>query len=313
MKTKKLGSSDLEVSSIALGAWGIGGPPFWGERNEDESVKTIQKAIDCGVNLIDTAPVYGFGRSEEIIGKAIRGRRDKVLLATKCGLRWKEPVLRAMYKNLSPGSIWEELEASLARLKTDYIDLYQIHWPDPNSSLEQTLMALTLLKAQGKIRHFGVSNFDFETLARAYGFAPIDSIQPKYNMLERGIEADTLPYCVENNIGVLAYSPLASGVLTGKYGAETKFDGWRGKGDFGVFRKEVFGPAMEKVRKLKEVSGDLGVPLTHLAIKWVIDKPGVTSALVGANTPGQVEENVKAASIEVSDSVWGVIDDILDN
>ena len=295
MQYRKLGESDLEVSVIGYGAWGIGGPPFWTEKDEKESIAAIHAALDCGINLIDTAPVYGFGRSEEIVGKAIEGRRDKVIVATKCGLRWKEEELKGIYRNLGPASLYEEVEASLRRMKVDYIDLYQIHWPDENTPVEHALVGLFLLQKMGKIRHIGVSNFSVEQMKEAIEFGPVVSLQPKYNLLEREIEAGELPVCRDNDIGVLAYSPLASGLLSGKYGKGDTFDGWRKKGGMGIFKKKSIGPALDKVEKLKAFAGERGTPLSHMAIKWVIDQPGVTSALVGANTVEQVESNAKAA------------------
>ncbi len=313
MKKRKLGHSDLEITPIGLGTWGIGGPPFWPDRDENESVQTIEAALDNGINLIDTAPVYGFGRSEEIVGKAIRGKREKVIIATKCGLRWKNETLKGLYNNLKPGSICEEAESSLARIGTDYIDLYQVHWPDPGTSIEETMVALYLLKKQGKIREIGVSNFDKNLLESAMKIAPVISLQPKYNMLERDIESSTLPFCIDNNLGLLAYSPLASGILSGKYDKDTKFDGWRGKGNFGIFRKETFLPAMETVHKLKEYTVTRGISMTHLAIRWVMDQPGVTCALVGANTPAQIEDVINASNLALSSADRDELSEILDN
>ncbi len=294
--------AERNIGPVGLGAWGIGGPPFWAERDEATAVATVRKAIDLGVNLIDTAPVYGFGRSEEIIGKAIEGVRDKVLIATKCGLRWKEEKLGGIYNNLKPASIFEELEASLKRLKTDRIDLYQIHWPDPKVSLQEPLVALSLLKMQGKLLNIGVSNFSKEQLEEANQIAEISSVQPKYNLLEREIEDSILPYCQANDIKVLAYSPLASGLLTGKYSDRSQLDGWRSKGNMGIFKKKTIGPALDKVQKLKEFADSKGISLTNMAIRWVIDQPGVTCALVGANTPGQVEQNIKAVDMKLEQS-----------
>lgn len=302
MKKRALGNSGLSVTPIGYGAWGIGGPPFWAEKDESEAIRAIQAAVDAGINIIDTAPVYGFGRSEEIAGKALEGRRDGVVIATKCGLRWKKEALGGIYNDLGPASIWEEVESSLRRLKTDHIDLYQIHWPDPKTPLEQTMVALSLLKAQGKIGHIGVSNFDEAMMAQALEIAPVVSLQPPYNMLQRDIEDKILPLCREKNVGVLAYSPLASGVLSGKYDEKSTFDGWRAKGNMGVFRKDTFGPAMKKVQLLKDFAAGKGVSLAELAIRWVIDQPGVTCALAGMNTAAHVEANIKALNVELGES-----------
>ncbi|VAX20688.1 General stress protein 69 (YhdN) [hydrothermal vent metagenome] len=311
MEKRELGTSEISVSPIGLGTWGIGGPPFWSERNENESIATIKAALDSGVNLIDTAPVYGFGRSEEVVGKAIDGRRDEVVLATKCGLRWKSQSLKGLYHDLSPSSVTEEIDNSLRRLKTDMIDLYQIHWPDPKTPVERTMERLSAIKEQGKIRAIGVSNFSVGQMKSALEIAPVISLQPKYNMLEREIEKETLPFCRDNNIGVLAYSPLASGLLTGKYDENHKFDGWRGKRNFGVFRKEAFDPAIKIVQKLKDYAESRAIPLLALAIKWAISQPGVTCALVGANSADQVKQNIKALDIRLTRSDYQAIDKII--
>jgi len=313
MKKRKLGHSNLEITPIGLGSWGIGGPPFWPARDENESLQTIEVALDNGINLIDTAPVYGFGRSEKIIGKAIRGKRDKIIIATKCGLRWKNETLKGLYNNLKPASICEEVESSLTRIGTDYIDLYQVHWPDPGTSIEETMVALYLLKKQGKIREIGVSNFDKAQLESAMKIAPVISVQPKYNMLERDVENSILPFCIDNNLGVLAYSPLASGILSGKYDQDSKFDGWRGKGNFGIFRKETFRSAMKTVQKLKEYTVKRDISMTHLAIWWVMDQPGVTCALAGANTPAQIKDTINASVLALSTADRDELSEILDN
>lgn len=300
MKKRRLGNSEISISPIGFGTWGIGGPPFWSEKDANESTNAVKAALDNGVNLIDTAPVYGFGRSEEIVGKAIRDRRGDVVLATKCGLRWKSESLKGLYHDLSASSVREEVENSLRRLKTDHIDLYQIHWPDPKTDIDETMIELNNLKEQGKIGEIGVSNFSVEQIEKALKIAPVISLQPKYNLVEREIEKDILPFCRDKNIGILAYSPLASGILTGKYNADTKFDGWRGKKNFGVFQKETFGPAMEIVNKLKDYASSIEISLLHLSIQWVISQPGVTCALVGANKTEQVRENVEALQFLLS-------------
>jgi len=300
MEKRKLGQSGMYVSAIGLGTWGIGGPPFWSQREETTSVATIQRAVDLGVNLIDTAPAYGFGLSEELVGRAIATRRDEVVIATKCGLRWKGASLKDIYKDLSPGSICQEVEDSLRRLKTDRIDLYQVHWPDQKTPVESFMTSLALLKAQGKILNIGVSNFDTAMAQKAAQYAPVVSIQPKYNLLEREIESNLLPYCQQNQVSALVYSPLASGMLTGKYSADTLLTDWRGKGNMGIFNKDIFPAAMAKVEKLKRFAEERNTPLAHLALRWVLSRPGVTCALVGCNSPEQVEQNVAAMEMSFS-------------
>jgi len=241
--------------------------------------------------------VYGFGLSEELVGKALEGRRNQAVIATKCGLRWKGNSMGEIYKSLSPASIYEELEASLRRLKTDRIDLYQVHWPDPATPVEHVMTSLYLLKATGKILHIGVSNFTPEMLREAMAIAPVTSLQPKFNLLEREAERELIPLCAENGIGVLAYSPLASGMLTGKY----READWRGRGNMGIFQKEAFPGAMKKVELLREFAREKGVSLTHLALRWAISRPGVTCALAGAYTPEQIEDIAGATSISLTD------------
>ncbi|VAX22532.1 Oxidoreductase, partial [hydrothermal vent metagenome] len=305
MKKQKLSkNSNFETAPIVYGAWSIGGPPFWDERDRNLSIKTIQTALDLGVNMIDTAPIYGFGRSEEIVGDAIKNRRDDVLLATKLGLCWKEENLATMYHDLSAKSVAEEVENSLRRLDTDHIDLYQIHWPDPDTSIDETMAALVKLQEQGKIVEIGVSNFDVKLLEMAQKVATITCVQPKYNLLERDIENSLLPYVINEGIGSIVYSPLASGLLTGKYDKNSIFTGWRGRGKLGIFREEALSVALEKVAKLKSYADEVEIPLTHLALRWVVAQKGVSAAIVGANTPEQVTDNVKAFDRDIPEAVF---------
>jgi aryl-alcohol dehydrogenase-like predicted oxidoreductase len=236
MEYRKLGSSDLNVSVIGFGAWGIGGAPFWSSEGDNMSVKSIQKAYDMGVNFFDTAPVYGFGLSERLIGKALKPMRDKVILATKCGLRWEKEQLGAITKNATRESILEEIDQSLERLDTDYIDLYQVHWPDVKTPHEETMETLLEIQKQGKIRHIGVSNYSVTQMQDCLRIGPLVSLQPEYSLLQRSIEKETVSFCLIHDIGIIAYSPLASGVLTGKYDRDTTFKDWRSKGIIGQFR-----------------------------------------------------------------------------
>lgn len=308
-KRKLYSGSAIEITPLTLGTWGIGGHPFWQGQEEKTSIETIQCALDLGVNCIDTAPAYGFGASESLIAKAIKGRREKVILATKCGLRWKDTASAgSLYRDLSASSIREELENSLQRLETDRVDLYQIHWPDPAVKIPETMGTLEKLKQEGKILEIGVSNYDLDMLKEATACAKIASIQPKYNLLEREIEEGILPFCKENGIGILAYSPLASGALSGKYSVNSSFDDWRGKKNFGVFRPEYWEQAMAKVEKLKEVAEDYGFTLSQLAIMWVVEQGGVTSAIIGCNTREQIEENTLALELRTDESLMHAIE-----
>ncbi len=293
MRYQKLGKTEIEISEIGFGAWQIGGPPFWAEQNEQESLNAVSAAVDAGITLFDTAPVYGFGRSETLLGKRLKKCREKVVIATKCGLLWQKEELGFLYNDLKPASIRMELEASLRRLKTDWIDIYQIHFPSPDDPIEPAMEALARLREEGKIRAIGVSNFEADLLTRANEVAQVDSIQTKYNMLEREAEKEILPTAEKYGMGVLAYSPLASGLLTGKYSPASKFSDWRGRGKLGIFRKESLEKAYDELQTLMKTANDAGVPIKNIAINWVLKNPAVTAALVGMRNSDHVYDNVK--------------------
>ncbi len=311
---RKLGSSQLEVSAVAFGSWAIGGW-MWGGADENDALAALHAAFDSGVNLIDTAPVYGFGRSEEIIGKAISDRRERVVLATKCGLVWDReqgdfhfhaddqgitfrPSEKKVYKCLRPDSIREEVERSLQRLGTDRIDLYQTHWQESTTPIAETMAELTKLKEEGKIRAIGVCNASLVHLA-AYG--PIDSDQEKFSLLDREIaEKGNLAYCRRQEIGVLAYSPLSNGLLTGKIGPDRQLapgDLRRGNRRFGKSNLERVAAMLDEIRPIAEKHN---AALGQLAIAWAIAQPGVTAALCGARNPQQATENAAAADLALS-------------
>jgi aryl-alcohol dehydrogenase-like predicted oxidoreductase len=310
MEYRKLGESDLEVSVIGFGAWGIGGEPFWKSEGHTASENAIKKAYDLGINFFDTAPVYGFGRSEEIMGKALKGFRDKVIIATKCGLVWEKEKLGSMQKVATEVSILDEVEKSLIRLKTDWIDLYQVHWPDVNTLHEETMGALVKLKEQGKIRHIGVSNYSVDQMKDSIKYGSIVSNQPNYSLLQRSIEKTLVPFCLENNIGIVAYSPLASGLLTGKYDKTTDFTDWRGKGIFEGFTGEGLAKNIAKVDSLKEVAKQTDKSCGQLAINWVVRQPGVTTALVGVKNAQQMEDNLNSVGWEPDQSHQERIEEI---
>ncbi len=310
MEYRKLGGSDLEISAVGFGAWGIGGHPFWHSEGDGASARAICKAYDLGINFFDTAPVYGFGRSENILGKAVKPFRDKVILATKCGLVWEKEQLGSMKKVASRQSILDEVDQSLTRLQTDWIDLYQVHWPDENTPQEETMGALVKLKEQGKIRHIGVSNYSTLQMKECLKYAPIVSLQPEYSLLQRSIEKDSVPFCLENNIGIIAYSPLASGVLTGKYDKNTRFKDWRSKGIIGVFTGDGFASNIAKVDRLKEVAEQTGKTCGQLAINWVVAQPGLTTALVGVKNERQIEDNLGAVGWLLQPSQKNKIEEI---
>lgn len=314
MKYRELGGSGFKASVVALGTWVMGGGVVWGEDPDDEeSIRTIQTALDMGVNLIDTAPVYGFGRSERVVGIAIRGRRDKVILATKCGLWWEDErgseigVFdgRPIRRSLRPDTIRIELENSLKRLGTDYIDLYQTHWQaiEPEKTpIAETMGCLMELKREGKIRAIGVSNVTLEELKEYVSYGDISSNQPRYSMLYREIEKDILPWCIDNNIATLAYMPLEQGLLTGKIGMERIFRTGESRNNYNWnpwFKPENRARVIAMLNGWSDLTKKYHCTIAQLVIAWTVAQPGITHALCGARTVSQVEENVVAGKLEV--------------
>jgi aryl-alcohol dehydrogenase-like predicted oxidoreductase len=278
--------TSLKVSPVAIGTWAIGGW-MWGGTDEAESVATIRTAFEHGINIIDTAPVYGFGRSEEIVGKAIaEGRlRSDVLIATKAGLQWDGGKVS---RNASRARIMREVEESLRRLRTDYIDIYQVHWPDPLVTIEETAEAMHTLFEQGKIRAVGVSNFSVLQMERFRQVSPLHVLQPPYNLFERGIEADLLPYCRKNNIATLGYGALCRGLLSGRMTAGTVFGGDDLRRTDPKFVEPRFAQYVAAVQKLDGVAQQrFGKRVVHLAVRWMLDQ-GITTALWGARHPDQL-------------------------
>jgi aryl-alcohol dehydrogenase-like predicted oxidoreductase len=293
----------LTVSRVAIGTWAIGGW-MWGGTDETESISTIRAALDHGINAIDTAPVYGFGRSEEIVGKAIaEGRlRDKVLIATKVGLEWKDG---SVFRNASRGRIMHEIEDSLRRLRTDYIDIYQVHWPDPLVAIEETAAAMQTLFRQGKIRAIGVSNFSVAQMERFRKVAPLHVLQPPYNLFERGIEAEILPYCRANGIATLGYGALCRGLLSGRMRPDTVFHGDDLRGVDPKFQPPRFAQYLEAVRQLDELAQRrFHRRVIQLAVRWMLDK-GISVALWGGRHPNQLEAALEVAgwSLNAADRV----------
>lgn len=277
------------VSRIGLGTWAIGGW-MWGGTDEPESIKTIERAIELGVNLIDTAPVYGFGRSEEIVGKAVlvRAQRDRVAIATKCGLAWRNG---KVHRDSSRARIRQEVEDSLRRLRTSWIDLLQVHWPDPAVPLEETADELAALRREGKIRAIGVSNFSPDQMARFAAVAPLATAQPPYNLFERGIERDVLPWCRDHGVMVLAYGALCRGLLSGRMTEDTKFLGDDLRRFDPKFKPPRFARYLAAARALRSYADEeLGRSLLELSVRWLLDQPGVSIALWGARRPDQLDE-----------------------
>jgi aryl-alcohol dehydrogenase-like predicted oxidoreductase len=290
MQTRRLGTSGLHLSEIGFGAWAIGGGGWrfgWGPQDDGEAVAAIRRALELGVNWIDTAPIYGLGHSEQIVARAIEGRRDAVVVATKCSLLWDDA--RNISSSLARESVRAECEASLRRLRTDRIDLYQIHWPNDDARIEEGWDEIGRLIDEGKVRCAGVSNFLLEHLERAQRVRPIASLQPPYSMLRRGVEAKVLAFCRDNGIGVVAYSPLQCGLLTGAFDpARLAPDDWRRGAE--EFNEPRLGPNLELARALGPLAQRYGKSAAELAIAWVLRRPEITSAIVGARSPAQIEQ-----------------------
>lgn len=297
MQKRKLGFTDLKLTTVGLGTWAMGGPwEFgWGPQDDNEAIAAVLKALDLGINWIDTAPIYGCGHSEELLGKALKQTKARPIIATKCSLLWNEK--REKVNCLKPESIRRECEASLKRLGIDVIDLYQVHRPQPQEDIEQAWEAMAGLAEEGKVRYIGVSNFNVEQLKRIREIAPIASLQPPYSMICRDIENDLLPYCAKNNIGVITYSPMQRGLLTGKFNnkrlSELAPDDHRLVSS--DFQEPQFSATLALVDKLKPIADRNKRTLAQLAIAWVLHRPEVTAAIVGARRPDQIEETAKAA------------------
>ncbi|MCO6437166.1 MAG: aldo/keto reductase [Phycisphaerae bacterium] len=289
MERRRLGNSGMEVSAIGLGTWAMGGAvESWGHVDDRESIAAIHEALECGINLIDTAPIYGLGHSEEIVGKATLGRRKDVFLATKCGLLFPRNREDVPERCLTKDSILRECDASLRRLRTDVIDLYQCHWPDPKTPIRETMEAMVSLLHLGKIRAIGVSNFSLEQIAAAREFGPVHSLQPPFSMLHLHAANDLLPFCKEHDIGVLAYSPLAKGLLSGRFSPETPLSGIRSRDP--EFLGSRFRGNLLLVEKLKVIAGRYDRTVTQLVLNWTAYHDGVTAPIVGAKLASQVSE-----------------------
>ncbi len=298
MEHRTLGTSDLQVSAVGLGTWAMGND-FFGAVDDTESVGAIQAAIDSGVSLIDTAPAYGAGHAEEVVGRAIAGRRDSVVLATKCGIiRTADDFVR----NLKPESIRREIDDSLRRLGVETIDLYQIHWPDPDTPLEDSVNELLKQQQAGKFRYLGVSNFPPELLDQIRSMTNVVSTQPQYSMLDRRIEADVLPYVREHGMGVLSYGTLAGGILTGKFREIPSFDEGDNRSAFyDFFREPLWSGIQALLDEIRAVAADRGVTPAQVAINWTFRQPGVSTALVGAKRADQAIANAAAGEWTLSD------------
>ena len=301
--------TSLKVSPVALGTWAIGGW-MWGGTDEAQSISTIRAALEHDINVIDTAPAYGFGRSEEIVGKALAegGLRSRVVIATKTGLEW---VHGRVFRNASRARILREVEDSLRRLRTDHIDIYQVHWPDPLVTIEETAEAMNTLFVQGKIRAIGVSNFSVRQLDRFRRVAPVHVLQSPYNLFERGIEADLLPYCLDNKIATFGYGALCRGLLSGRMRPDTQFDGDDLRRSDPKFLKPRFAEYLTAVQRLDTLARRrFDRRVIHLAVRWMLDQ-GVTTALWGARRPEQLRPVDQVAGWTLDASAQIEIDRIL--
>jgi aryl-alcohol dehydrogenase-like predicted oxidoreductase len=317
MVKKKLGNSDLEITTVGFGAWAIGGAGWdfgWGHQDDDKSVDAILHALELGVNWIDTAAIYGLGHSEEIVANALsRWNGTKPYVFTKCAQVWDKD------KNITlshdPESIKKECEASLKRLKIDAIDLYQIHWPPRNNDnkIEPAWEMMSKLKEEGKVRWIGVSNFNVDQIKRAQKVAPVTSLQPPYNLINRKYEPEILPFCKENNIGVIVYSPMSSGLLTGAFTKERVAslpeDDWRSRS--ANFLEPKLSKNLELADKLKEVGKKYKRNAGEIAIAWVLKNPAVTAAIVGARNKDQVNGVMTSGNIQLTDSDIQDLENIL--
>ncbi len=304
---REIGSSGIQTTAVGLGTWAMGGW-MWGGTDEDLAIKAVQASIDEGTSLIDTAPAYGMGKSEELVGRAIQGRRDKVILSTKCGLVWHtqegnhffDQADKPVHRFLGKASIIHEVEESLKRLGTDYIDHYITHWQDPTTPVDETLEALNTLKKQGKIRSIGISNVSSDDLNAYITNGGIDAIQECYSMLDRGVEEELLPICQSNNISILSYSSLALGLLSGKIGPDRQFQGDDLRKDsprFSIANRTKISSLFDDIRSIADQHN---ATIAQLVIAWTIQQPGITFALCGARNPQQAIENAKAGSLSLS-------------
>jgi aryl-alcohol dehydrogenase-like predicted oxidoreductase len=300
VETRRLGPTDLEITRIGLGAWQAGATGWSGQADAD-SIAAIRRAVGLGINWIDTAPIYGRGHSEEVVARALRGLRVRPYVFTKCSIVWDET--GEATSRLDPASVRRELEASLRRLRVDALDLYQVHWPIPDEQIEEGWAALAGFQAEGKVRWIGVSNFDVGQMRRAQAVAPVASLQPPYSLLQREVESEILPYCLRRGIGVIVYSPLASGLLSGTMSRERAAsfpdDDWRSRSE--SFREPRLSQALTVAERLRDLGARHGRSAGETAVAWVLANPAVTGAIVGFRSVAQVDELVGAAELRLTD------------
>lgn len=325
MEYRKLGETNLEVSAITFGAWAAGGW-MWGGNDDQEAINAMKAAYDLGITSIDTAPIYGQGKSEELVGQAIKDiARDKVQILTKYGMRWdlakgtfgfksqdNEGKDLDVYKYAAKESVIKECEDSLKRLGTDYIDLYQIHWPDDSTPIAETMEAILRLKEQGKIREAGVSNYSVAQMQEAELTIKLASNQVPFSMVKRDIETDVIPYCLEHHKGILAYSPMERGLLTGKMKAGQQFGEGDHRAGLKFFKDENIERTNAFLAKIKPLADEKNATLGQLVIRWTINRPGITVALVGARNAEQASQNAKAIEVKLNEEEMAFITGELD-
>jgi aryl-alcohol dehydrogenase-like predicted oxidoreductase len=307
---RTLGNSDLRLTPIGFGAWAIGGGDWqygWGPQDDKDSIAAIHRALDLGINWIDTAAIYGLGHSEEVVARALKSSSHKPLIFTKCSMRWNED--QSIYRSLKAASLAEELENSLRRLAVDTIDLYQVHWPDPEAEIEEGWETLAKFREQGKVRWIGVSNFSIEQMERVRKIAPITSLQPPYSMLRRAIEEKILPYTQAHGIGVINYSPMSAGLLTGKMTPERvanlPADDWRRRGV--EFNEPRLSRNMRLVELLREIGTAHNVMPGVVAIAWTLHNPGITAAIAGGRSAAQIDGIAPAMEFRLKDDEYARI------
>lgn len=313
MKTRQFGTTDMQITPIGLGTWAIGGGNWsfgWGEQDDTESIAAIKRALDLGINWIDTAPAYGLGHAEEIVAKALKGRVDHPYIFTKCSRVWNEGE-HSVHGNLNAGSIRREVEGSLRRLQVETIDLYQMHWPDPEQDIEEGWRTMAELQKEGKVRYIGVSNFNVAQMRRIQSIAPINSLQPPYSLINREVEKEILPFCQQNHIGVIVYSPMQSGLLTGQMTRERianlPENDWRRRNE--EFQEPRLSRNLALTEKLREIALLYQRTPAEAAIAWTLTNPAVTGAIVGARRPSQVDTIVGAAEFRFTERELGEIED----
>jgi len=315
MRTRQFGKTDMRITPLGLGTWAIGGGKWefaWGSQDDKESIATIHRALELGINWIDTAAVYGLGHSEEIVGQALKERGgERPYVFTKCSRVWNEK--GELSGSLKADSIKREVENSLRRLQVDAIDLYQMHWPNPDPDIEEGWSTMAQLKKEGKVRYIGVSNFNVEQMQRAESIAHVDSLQPPYSLVHPDVEKDVLPYCEQQNIGVIVYSPMMSGLLTGSMNQERvqnmPEDDWRKRNP--EFQEPRLSRNLELANLLSEIGYPHNVPPGVVAIAWTLRNPVVTAAIVGGRRPQQIEDLVPAAEFRLNESEMTQIDRFL--